>query len=73
MKEQIPFETSEIEDVRIIIKAKGKNWSITPKEDCPKETARGMRLLSADILMQFHDIVSTALEDIDVEKLKKKL
>ena len=31
-----------------------------------------MRILSADMLLQFHDIISTALEDINSEKLKKK-
>jgi len=72
MKEQVPFDASEIEDVKIIIKAKDKHWSIVPKESFSKETAKNMRILSADMLLQFHDIISTALEDINSEKLKKK-
>lgn len=72
MKEkEVPFETSEIEDVRIIIKAKGKNWSIVPKEGHSKELCKSMRFFGLDYVMQVHDIVSTALEDINVEKLKK--
>lgn len=58
------FNMEEIEDVRIIIKAKGKNYAITPKKEFGKEVAKQMRLLCADYALQMHDIVVPALEDI---------
>lgn len=42
MKEET-FEIEEIEDVRIIIKAKGKHFSIVPKGD-DKEEAKQLRI-----------------------------
>lgn len=59
------FEPHEIEDVRIIIKAKGKHWSITPRED-KKDEALSDRIAVLIILLSegHHNIVGTPLEDI---------
>jgi len=73
MKEQVPFDASEIEDVRIIIKAKDKHWSIVPNKEKEKKEdvdARYLRIGVLSFLLKVHDVVSTALEDINSEKLK---
>ena len=71
-----PFSLSEVEDVRIIISAKGKNYGIVAnKENCEKEDldAKQVRLALLSVILKIHDIVTPALEDIDPEKLKSKL
>lgn len=66
-----PFKFKDIEDVRIIIKAKGKNWAIIPNENHSKENCKKVRINLAQTALQYHDIVSTPLEDIR-EKLKQQ-
>jgi hypothetical protein len=71
-----PFNLSEIDDVRIIISAKGKNYGIVAnKEKCAKEDldAKQVRLALLSVILKIHDIVTPALEDINPEKLKSKL
>lgn len=59
------FSTDEIEDVRIIIKAKGKHWSLVPKKsECTPEEAKEIRIGLLTVICEFHDVVDTALEDI---------
>lgn len=60
------FDVSEIEDVRIIIKAKGKHFGIVPKGD--KEEARLFRIAILMVFIKDYQVVNTALED-----LKEKL
>lgn len=62
-----PFEVEDIQDVRIIIKAKDKHWSILAnKENFSAEEAKHFRveLLKVLLEMQAHVIVDTALEDL---------
>lgn len=69
MKE--PFKLEEIEDVRIIIKARGKNWALTPnKENAEKEDVdpRALRIAILGAILKLHDIVTPALEDIKSER-----
>jgi hypothetical protein len=68
-----PFDLEDIEDCRIIIKAKGKNYSIIPKKKFDRDMCRNLRIVLGIHAFEMHDIVDTALEDIDKEKLKKKL
>ena len=65
------FDISEIEDVRIIIKAKGKHWSIVPKRDDVDE-AKQIRIAMALVLLDSHCVVSTSLEDLQVA-IKEKI
>lgn len=59
------FETSDIEDVRIIIKAKGKNFSIIPnRSTITDEEAKQVRILMLSTILPYHFVVSTALEDL---------
>lgn len=58
----MPFNLSDIEDVRVIIKAKGNNYSIVPKED--KDEALGLRIASCLVLLDSHAIVTPSLEEI---------
>lgn len=58
------FELEEIEDVKIIIKAKGKHFSMIPKEDISADDAKAYRVASALLSLQHHTIVNTALEDL---------
>ena len=71
-----PFTLSDVEDVRIIIKAKGKNYGIVAnKENCAKEDldAKQVRLALLSVILKIHDIVTPALEDINSDELKSKL
>lgn len=63
---QLPaFSTDEIEDVRIIIKAKGKHWGVVPKQsECTAEEAKEIRIGLLTVICAFHDVVDTSLEDI---------
>lgn len=66
------FKAEEIEDVRIIIKANGKNYGITPKKEIVKDIAKQMRLILGDYALQMHDIVVPALEDIKKQSVLKR-
>lgn len=71
-----PFTLSEVDDVRIIISAKGKNYGIVAnKENCAKEDldAKQVRLALLSVILKIHDIVTPALEDINPDELKSKL
>lgn len=59
-----PFEVEEIEDVRIIIKAKGKHWGLTTQKEVDSETGAGIRKLFLLACLDSHEIVTPALEDI---------
>ena len=60
--QQAPFTLDEIEDVKIIVKAKGKHYGIVPKED--KEEAKNMRISILAILINSHFVVDKSLEEI---------
>jgi len=65
-KEKISaFDLEQIQDVRIIIKAKDKHWSLVVVGNA--EEARIERLAIALVLLDWkkHAIVNTALEDLD--------
>ena len=61
-----PFNSIEdIEDVRIIIKAKGKHYSlVVNKELATDAEGREMRIACLGFIMNCHQVVDTALEDI---------
>lgn len=61
----IPFTLDEIEDVRIIIRANGKNYGIVPKDETSRAMADVMRrVVLKDILLDYHVIVTPSLEEI---------
>lgn len=62
---EAPFSFSDIEDVRIIVKAKGKNYAITPKKEISKEDAKSTRIALVSVLLEDHDIVVPSLEEIN--------
>jgi hypothetical protein len=64
IEQKLVFEFEEIEDVRIIIKAKGKHWSIVPLKDMDREEARQIRIELMRVILQLHSIIDTPLEDI---------
>lgn len=64
---EAPFSFSDIEDVRIIVKAKGKNYAITPKKEISKEDAKSTRIALVSVLLEDHDIVVPSLEEINVK------
>lgn len=59
-----PFEFDEIEDVRIIIKAKGKHYGILPKGEIGEKVAKEIRKEVLSILIPTHYVVDGALEDL---------
>jgi uncharacterized lipoprotein YbaY len=70
--QKLAFTTDEIEDVRIIIKAKGKHWAITPKKsECTAEEARQIRIGLLAIVCEFHYVVDVSLEDMPSKKLSE--
>lgn len=58
------FEFSDIEDVRIIVKAKGKNFGIVPKKTEDKDECSQIRIAMFAMLLESHFVVNTALEDL---------
>lgn len=56
------FTLEEIEDVKIIIKAKGKHFGLVPKEG--EEEARLMRIGMAIAMLEGHFVVSKSLESL---------
>lgn len=61
---EAPFNVEDIEDVRVIIVAKGKHYSIVSNGD--KEEARAYRVALVQVLlsMEKHIIVTPSLEEI---------
>ena len=57
---ETPFSFSDIEDVRVIVKAKGKHYGIVGKNDDALE----VRIALLSVLLEDHYVVDTALEDI---------
>jgi hypothetical protein len=60
----LAFTTDEIEDVRIVVKAKGKHWGLVPKKEYTKDEAREIRIALLKVVFEFHAVVDTALEDL---------
>lgn len=59
------FTSDDIEDVKIIITAKGKNYSLVPNANiCTNEEARQMRIAIGQLAFASHFVCSTALEDL---------
>ena len=61
--QDIPFKLEDITDVRLLIRAKGKTYSILPKDWVCKDNAKAVRkalLLSA---LAYHDIIIPSLEE----------
>jgi hypothetical protein len=57
-----PFEEADIEDVRIIVKAKGKTWSLSPMEG-QTERAQATRKMCLGICLNSHFIVTPSIEE----------
>ena len=69
-----PFSIDAVEDVRILIKANGKHYSIVPNETaCTREEAKEIRIGLLRLVLEFHAVVDKALEDINKDELKSKL
>ena len=64
MTDTKPFELDDIEDVRIIIKAKGKHYAIIDKDKSEKEENKLLRILAFKAILVTHAIVDKPLEDI---------
>lgn len=60
------FSMEEIEDVRIIIKAKGKHFGIVPKTD-RRDEADLSRIAMLTVLLDTHFVVSKSLESLKSE------
>jgi len=65
-----PFELEDIEAVIVIIKAKGKHWSIMPKPG-RKEEGNNLRVALAVVLLESHKIVIPSLEEIRKQNKKQ--
>jgi len=76
-KEEIKtFEQSDIEDIRIIIKAKGKHWGLIANKENEKKhgiTLKNLKMSLIPGFLQLADVVTPALEDIDKKKLESEL
>lgn len=61
---EAPFELSEIEDVRIILKVKGKHYSIISAGDKEEGKLYRISLVQTLLSMEGQVVVTPALEDI---------
>ena len=59
-----PFKVEDIEDVRIIIKAKGKHYVLVSKSRKDDITNKSLRILVCRIILETHAIVELPLEKI---------
>ena len=66
-----PFKVEDIEDCRIILKAKGKHWSLIPVKEVSREDARECRVGLAKLALMVHEIVDCPLED--KKRIQKQL
>ena len=66
------FNTSEIEDVKILIRVKGKHYSIAPK-DGMMNVARDARVKAITELFNTHNVVGVPLEQLNPKKVLKNL
>lgn len=67
-----PFMLSDIDDVRIIISVKGKHFGIVAnKQKCEerKIDAKQLRIALLHAMLEVHDIVTPALEDIKEKQI----
>ena len=56
-----PFEIEDIENVHVIIEAKGKTWVLIPKNHRDNED---IRIALAVMLLESHNVVEPCLEEI---------
>ncbi len=73
-----PFTVEDIEDCKIIIKAKRKHWSIIPTPGISTRDARECRIGLARLALMVHGIVDCPLEDkgrikAEIERRKKQI
>ena len=66
-----PFKVEDIEDCKIIIKAKGLHWSLIPTKGITREEARECRVGLAKLALMVHEIVDCPLED--KKRIQKQL
>lgn len=59
----IPFKLEDISDVRLLIRAGGKTYSIIPKEAVGKENGIKVRINLLLSALGYHDIVIPSLEE----------
>ena len=65
-----PFKVEDIEDVRIIIKAKGKHYGLVSKSRKDDITNKSLRILVCRIILETHAIVDLPLEEIKTREAK---
>lgn len=65
-----PFTVEDIEDCKIIIKAKGLHWSLKPW--ISTEDARECRVGLAKLALMVHEIVDKPLESLGKKQLDNK-
>ena len=63
-KETRPFEFSDVEDVRINIKANGKHYGMVAKKEFTNEESKLSRIAALNFVLEYHSIVGIALEDL---------
>lgn len=63
------FEISDVEDVRFIIKAKGKHFSLLPKsqDESERDECKQIRIALMTMLLETHIVCNTALEDFKLK------
>jgi hypothetical protein len=65
MKTEAAFTIEDVEDVRVLIKVKGKHYSIIPnRNQCTDEEAKEIRIGLLSLILQFHYVVDIPLEDL---------
>lgn len=62
--EEIVFEMNDIEDVSIIIKAKGKHFGMVKNSDTTAEQFTELKKGMLGVILPFACVISTPLEEI---------
>lgn len=72
--EQNPEWTSDdIEDVRVIYQVRGKHYSIVPLPEMDSKEAQQLRVEFGKMLLQFHQVVIPALEEMNADELRARI
>ena len=56
-----PFEIEDIDNVHVIIEAKGKTWVMTPKRG---RSSENINITLAVMLLESHNVVEPCLEEM---------
>lgn len=70
MSDQEIFPIGDIEDVRILLKVKGKHYSLVTQKGLDKDNTRLFRIQLGVLALSFHEVILPSLEEIKEKNIK---